>query len=148
MVVKDEVEIDAPSKIVYDVASKTEDFPSFIPDVKTVKILDKKDNKQLTYWEANIDGIIFKWEEEDIFYPDKLCLEYKLVKGDVDKFEGYWKVTPISDNKSKLLLYLDFDVDIPMLASLVMPTIRFKVKKNIQSMLRAIKERAEKIFKG
>jgi len=148
MVVKDDIEINAPALLVYQVASKTEDFPLFIPDVKVVKILEKKENKQLTYWEANIDGIIFKWEEEDIFYPDKLYLEYKLIKGDVDKFEGYWQVFPISENKSKLVLYLDFEVNIPMLASLIMPTIRFKVKKNIQQMLKAIKERAEKIHKS
>lgn len=146
MVVKEEIEINAPAKVVYDVASQTEKFPEFIPDVKVIKILDKKDNQQQTYWEANIDGIMFKWEELDVFNPEDLSVEYKLIKGDVDKFEGYWKINSLSNNKSKLTLYLDFDVNIPMLANLIMPTIRFKVKKNVQSMLKSIKERSEKLY--
>lgn len=146
MVVKEEIEINAPAEVVYNVASQTEKFPEFIPDVKVIKILDKKDNQQQTYWEANIDGIMFKWEELDVFNPEDLSVEYKLIKGDVDKFEGYWKVNPLSNDKSRLTLYLDFDVNIPMLANLIMPTIRFKVKKNVQSMLKAIKERSEKLY--
>ncbi len=146
MVVKEEIEINAPAEVVYNVASQTEKFPEFIPDVKVIKILDKKDNQQQTYWEANIDGIMFKWEELEVFNPEDLSVEYKLIKGDVDKFEGYWKVNSLSNDKSKLSLYLDFDVNIPMLANLIMPTIRFKVKKNVQSMLKAIKERSEKLY--
>lgn len=146
MVVKEEIEINAPAEVVYNVASQTEKFPEFIPDVKVIKILDKKDNQQQTYWEANIDGIMFKWEELEVFNPEDLSVEYKLIKGDVDKFEGYWKVNPLSNDKSRLTLYLDFDVNIPMLANLIMPTIRFKVKKNVQSMLKAIKERSEKLY--
>lgn len=146
MVVKEEIEINAPAEVVYNVASQTEKFPEFIPDVKVIKILDKKDNQQQTYWEANIDGIMFKWEELDVFNLEDLSVEYKLIKGDVDKFEGYWKVNPLSNDKSRLTLYLDFDVNIPMLANLIMPTIRFKVKKNVQSMLKAIKERSEKLY--
>ncbi len=147
MIIKEEVEIEAPSLIVYQVASDTEKFPEFIPDVKNIKILKKEDNKQITFWEANIDGINFKWEEEEVFYPDQLRLEYKLVKGDVDKFEGYWQVNSINDKKSKLILYLDFDINIPSLASLILPTIRFKVKKNIQLMLKSIKTRVESLVK-
>lgn len=147
MIIKEEVEIEAPSSIVYQVASDTEKFPEFIPDVKNIKILKKEDNKQITFWEANIDGINFKWEEEEVFYPDQLRLEYKLVKGDVDKFEGYWQVNSINDKKSKLILYLDFDINIPSLASLILPTIRFKVKKNIQLMLKSIKMKAESLVK-
>lgn len=146
MVVKEEIEINAPAKIVYDVASLTEKFPEFIPDVKSIKIIQKEGNKQITQWQASIDGIEFNWEEIEIFYPEKMYLEYKLVKGDVDKFEGYWQILPISENKSKLILYLDFDVNIPMLSSLIMPTIRFKVRKNVQLMLKAIKDRSERIF--
>ncbi|MCS6956082.1 MAG: SRPBCC family protein [Candidatus Calescibacterium sp.] len=146
MVVKEEIEIGAPSGLVYEVASQTEKFPEFIPDVKSIKIIEKEGNLQKTYWEASIDGIIFKWEEEEIFYPDRMYLEYRLIKGDVDKFEGYWQVVPLSQDRSKLVLYLDFDVNVPMLSSLIMPTIRFKVKKNVQLMLKAIKERAESLL--
>ncbi|MEN3015110.1 MAG: SRPBCC family protein [bacterium] len=145
MILKEEIEINAPASLVFQVASDTEKFPEFIPDVKSVKIIQKEGNIQLTQWEASIDGMFFKWEEKEVFYPEKMYLEYTLVKGDVDKFEGYWQVIPISENKCKLVLQLDFDVNIPMLSSLIMPTIRFKVKKNVQHMLKALKERSEKI---
>ncbi|MFN4220571.1 MAG: type II toxin-antitoxin system RatA family toxin [bacterium] len=145
MVIKEEIEINAPVEIVYQVTSQVEKFPEFIPDVKNIKILSKEGNKQVTFWEASIDGIEFKWEELDIYYPEQYKVDYKLIKGDADKFEGYWQVDQIEKNKSKLTLYLDFEVNIPVFSSLIMPTIRFKVKRNVQTMLKSIKERAEKL---
>lgn len=147
MVIKEEIEIDAPSYIVYEITSKVEKFPEFIPDVKNVRILHKEGNKQTTLWEASIDGINFKWEELEIYYPEQYYLEYKLIKGDPDKFEGYWKIDTINNEKSKLILYLDFEVNIPVFSTLIMPTIRFKVKRNIQLMLKSIKEKAEKSYR-
>ncbi|MCS7165402.1 MAG: SRPBCC family protein [Candidatus Calescibacterium sp.] len=145
MVIKEEIDVSAPASLVYSVASDTEKFPEFMPDVKSVKIIEKNGNFQKTQWEADVDGIVFKWEEEEIFYPEKMYLEYKLIKGDIDKFEGYWQVISVNEKKSKLVLYLDFDVNIPMLSSLIMPTIKQKVRKNAQLMLKAIKERAESL---
>lgn len=145
MVIKEEIDVSAPASLVYSVASDTEKFPEFMPDVRSVKIIEKNGNFQKTQWEADVDGIVFKWEEEEIFYPEKMYLEYKLIKGDIDKFEGYWQVISVSEKKSKLVLYLDFDVNIPMLSSLIMPTIKQKVRKNAQLMLKAIKERAESL---
>ncbi|MCX7870362.1 MAG: SRPBCC family protein [bacterium] len=145
MNLKEEIEINANQDTVFQVMLDLERFPEFMEDVKRITILEKDGNRRVSEWEAEIDGLVFKWQEEDIYYPQDYKLTYKLIKGDLDKFEGYWEIIRLSDNKSKLVLFLDFDLNIPTLKSLIMPTIKFKVKKNLALMLRAIKSRAESL---
>lgn len=145
MDLKEEIEISANPDIVYKVMLDLEKFPEFMEDVKKITILEKNDNKRISEWEAEIDGLVFKWQEEDIYYPHEYKLTYKLIKGDLDKFEGYYQIFKLSENKSKLILFLSFDLNISTLKSLIMPTIKFKVKKNLALMLRAIKSRAESL---
>lgn len=145
MNLKEEIEINANQDTVFKVMLDLEKFPEFMEDVKRITILEKDANRRVSEWEAEIDGLVFKWQEEDIYYPQDYKLTYKLIKGDLDKFEGYWEIIKLSDSKSKLVLFLDFDLNIPTLKSLIMPTIKFKVKKNLALMLRAIKSRAESL---
>lgn len=145
MNLKEEIEIDANVDIVFKVMLDLEKFPEFMEDVKKITILEENENKRISEWESEIDGLIFKWQEEDVYYPQEYKLTYRLIKGDLDKFEGYWQVIKLSENKSKLVLFLTFDLNIPTLKSLIMPTIKFKVKKNLALMLKAIKSRAESL---
>jgi len=145
MNLKEEIEINAKQDIVFKVMLDLEKFPEFMEDVKKITILQHEGDKRISEWEAEIDGLLFKWQEEDIYYPQEYRLTYKLIKGDLDKFEGYWEVIKLGDNKSKLIIFLNFDLNIPTLKSLIMPTIKFKVKKNLALMLKAIKSRAESL---
>jgi ribosome-associated toxin RatA of RatAB toxin-antitoxin module len=145
MNLKEEIEINANQDIVFKVMLDLEKFPEFMEDVKKITILQDEGNKRVSEWEAEIDGLLFKWQEEDIYYPQEYKLTYKLIKGDLDKFEGYWEIIKLNDNKSKLVIFLSFDLNIPTLKSLIMPTIKFKVKKNLALMLKAIKSRAESL---
>jgi coenzyme Q-binding protein COQ10 len=145
MNLKEEIEINANQNIVFKVMLDLEKFPEFMEDVKKITILQDEGNKRISEWEAEIDGLLFKWQEEDIYYPQEYKLTYKLIKGDLDKFEGYWEIIKLNDNKSKLVIFLSFDLNIPTLKSLIMPTIKFKVKKNLALMLKAIKSRAESL---
>jgi len=145
MNLKEEIEINANQDIVFKVMLDLEKFPEFMEDVKKITILQDEGNKRISEWEAEIDGLLFKWQEEDIYYPQEYKLTYKLIKGDLDKFEGYWEIIKLNDNKSKLVIFLSFDLNIPTLKSLIMPTIKFKVKKNLALMLKAIKSRAESL---
>jgi len=145
MNLKEEIEINANQDILFKVMLDLEKFPEFMEDVKKITILQNEGNKRISEWEAEIDGLLFKWQEEDIYYPQEYKLTYKLIKGDLDKFEGYWEIIKLNDNKSKLVIFLSFDLNIPTLKSLIMPTIKFKVKKNLALMLKAIKSRAESL---
>ncbi|MGB9638655.1 MAG: type II toxin-antitoxin system RatA family toxin [bacterium] len=145
MNLKEEIEIDANADIVFKVMLDLEKFPEFMEDVKKITILEENENRRISEWESEIDGLVFKWQEEDLYYPQEYKLTYRLIKGDLDKFEGYWQVIKLSENKSKLVLFLTFDLNIPTLKSLIMPTIKFKVKKNLALMLKAIKSRAESL---
>jgi len=145
MNLKEEIEINANQDIVFKVMLDLEKFPEFMEDVKKITILQDEGNKRISEWEAEIDGLLFKWQEEDTYHPQEYKLTYKLIKGDLDKFEGYWEIIKLNDNKSKLVIFLSFDLNIPTLKSLIMPTIKFKVKKNLALMLKAIKSRAESL---
>jgi hypothetical protein len=66
-----EVVIRAPLETVYAVARDVEAFPQFMPDVKSVRILEKSDDgsRTLTEWVAYASQLKLqvKWTEEDLW---------------------------------------------------------------------------------
>ncbi len=145
--VKESIEINAPADVVYDIAKNSEEFPKFMPDVKKVEILEEKENGVISRWTVEIDGTSFIWKEEDIYDDDNLTITFKALEGDVDKFEGYWKIIP-EDSKSLVELFVAFDINMPGLAALILPTLERKLRENVRSMLQAVKEKAESTQRG
>ncbi len=145
--VKESIEINAPADVVYDIAKNSEEFPNFMPDVKKVEILEEKENGVISKWTVEIDGTSFIWKEEDIYDDDNLTITFKALEGDVDKFEGYWKIIP-ENSKSLVELFVAFDINMPGLAALILPTLERKLRENVRSMLQAVKEKAESTQRG
>ncbi len=86
-VVVSSVDIKAPVGQVFELARKVEDFPEFMPDVKTVEVRERReDGYAKTYWEAiaSIQKIIkvIRWEEEENWDSEKLKCSFAQTKGD------------------------------------------------------------------
>ncbi len=133
------IKINSPIDKVYQVAKNSERFPEFIPDVKKVEILKRLENGVHARWLVDIDGVVFQWEEEDIYHDDKYEITYRVLKGDVDKFEGYWKFKPVNGNSTEVELMVEFHVNLPGISDLILPTLKRKVEENVENMLSAMK---------
>jgi len=136
------ISIQAPKQKVYKIAREMEKFPQFMRDVKKVKVLEMFDNKTITYWESELEGTPICWKELDEFNDEKPSIKYKLLEGDLDKFEGEWIFKEEGDN-TKVILTVDYDFGMPAFEGIVGPVLKIKVKENSIMMLEGIKEKAE-----
>ena len=141
--VESTIVIDAPARRVYELAKDQERFPQFMPDVETVTILERNPGGVISRWKTLVEEAPIEWTEEDRFDDDALRIDYKLIEGDLDKFEGAWTFEE-RDGMTHVNLGVDFDFGVPTLAELIGPTLLRKVRENSEMMLAALKSEAEK----
>ncbi len=137
------IAIAAPARAVYELAKDQERFPQFMPDVETVSVVERHADHWITRWKTLVEEAPIEWTEEDRFNDDALRIDYKLLEGDLDKFEGAWTFEE-RDGLTHVLLGVDYDFGVPTLAELIGPTLEKKVKENSEMMLAALKREAEK----
>lgn len=136
------IEIKAPRQLIYALAKDMEHYPDFMPDVEYVKILKRDGNTTTTRWKTLVEEAPIEWTEVDIFDDAKTRIDYRLIEGDLDKFEGSWTFDE-TDGVTKVVLGVDYDFGVPTLAELIGPILRKKVEENSMMMLQALKERSE-----
>jgi len=120
-----------------------EQYPVFMEDLVSVTVIERNGNTTITKWVSNVDGRIIKWTELDTFDDEQMHIAYSQIEGDLKKMEGEWILTPLADG-TEIKLTVDFEFGIPMIAGLLNPILKKKVRMNSENMLKAIKERVEK----
>lgn len=141
--VETQIAIAAPARAVYELAKDQERFPEFMPDVETVRVLERHPDRVLSRWKTLVEEAPIEWTEEDVFNDGELRIDYKLLEGDLDKFEGAWTFEE-RDGLTHVVLGVDYDFGVPTLAELIGPTLQKKVRENSEMMLAALKVQAEK----
>jgi coenzyme Q-binding protein COQ10 len=134
--------IEAPARDVYDLAKNLERFPEFMPDVESVVILEREPNRMISRWKTLVEDAPIEWTEEDLFDDAALRVDYKLLEGDFDTFEGSWTFEE-TEGHTFVTLGVEFDFGVPTLAELIGPTLHRKVRENSEMMLDALKREAE-----
>jgi ribosome-associated toxin RatA of RatAB toxin-antitoxin module len=140
--VEAEIEIDAPAAAVYALAKEQERFPDFMPDVETVTVLERHPDFIITRWKTLVEDAPIEWTEEDRFDDDAPRIDYKLIDGDLDTFEGAWTFVT-HGGRTRVRLTVEFDFGVPTLAELIGPTLATKVRENCAMMLAGLKAEAE-----
>ena len=141
-VVQVDILIKAPPDVIFPVLLDMETYPSFMKDLVSVKVLERNPGGTLTDWVSNVDGRVIRWQEEDRFFPEEWRIEYKQTKGDLKNFEGEWTIAKEPEG-SRVSLRVDFEFGIPMVAGLLNPLLKKKVRENSENMLSALKQRLE-----
>lgn len=141
--VETSVAVEAPARVVYELAKEQERFPEFMPDVETVTVVERHPDRLLTRWKTLVEEAPIEWIEEDRFDDDGLRIEYKLLEGDLDTFEGAWTFEE-RDGLTHVRLTVEYDFGVPTLAELIGPTLQKKVRENSEMMLAALKREAER----
>ena len=134
--------IAAPRRQIYELAKDMERYSEFMPDVEYVKILRRDGNKTISRWKTLVEDAPIEWTEEDAFDDDNTRIDYKLIEGDLDKFEGFWTFEERA-GVTHVVLGVDYDFGVPTLAELIGPILQKKVEDNSLMMLRALKEKCE-----
>jgi ribosome-associated toxin RatA of RatAB toxin-antitoxin module len=137
------IDVEAPAATVYELAKEQERFPEFMPDVETVMVLERHSDHVITRWKTLVEDAPIEWTERDVFDDDALRIEYALIEGDLDTFEGAW--TFVQDGTiTHVVLTVEYDFGVPTLAELIGPTLEKKVRENSEMMLAALKSEAER----
>jgi coenzyme Q-binding protein COQ10 len=136
------VVIEAPARDVYELAKNQERFPEFMPDVESVVILEREPHRMVSRWKTLVEDAPIEWTEEDLFDDAALRVDYKLIEGDLDTFEGSWTFEE-TDGRTFVTLGVEYDFGVPTLAELIGPTLHRKVRENSEMMLAALKCEAE-----
>lgn len=141
--VESSINIQGKREDVYELAKDMEKYPDYMPDVSSVKVVERRDKQTVTEWETLVEEIPICWKEIDEFDDGNLRIRYRLIEGDLDKFEGEWLFEDAGDT-TKVTLTVDFDFGMPTLAELIGPVLEMKVRENSIMMLEAMKKRIEK----
>lgn len=140
--VERKIVIESDPQVVYELAKDMESFPKYMPDVESVKVVSREADKTITEWVTSVDGQDFEWTEVDKFDDANLRIDYCLIEGDLDKFEGSWTFRS-ANGKTEVTLTVDYDFGIPELTSLIGPTLNQKVAENSEMMLSGMKRIVE-----
>jgi ribosome-associated toxin RatA of RatAB toxin-antitoxin module len=134
--------IEAEPRVVYELAKDMESYPSFMPDVESVKVVSRGPSSTVTEWVTDIDGTPFLWTEEDRFDDEALRIDYNLTEGDLERFEGSWTFQKV-DAGTEVCLSVNYDFGLPELTNLIGPTLHQKVGENCEMMLSGMKRLVE-----
>ena len=136
------IDVAAPARDVYELAKDQERFPEFMPDVESVTVIERRADVILTRWKTLVEEAPIEWTEEDRFDDERIRIDYKLIEGDLDTFEGSWTFAE-QDGVTHVVLGVEYDFGVPTLAELIGPTLERKVRENSEMMLAALKKEAE-----
>lgn len=142
-IVKQTVTIKAPAEGVYQVIKDVERYPQFIPEVKEVHIINGDPQGRITRWHAVIDGVAFRWTERDECDDARMMVKYRLVEGDLEKFEGEWRVEQDGEG-ARVTLTVEYELGIPAFDELMETTLFERMTLAAQGFLMAIKAGMEK----
>ena len=128
---------------IYNIVKNMEAYPGFMHDLESVEIIERGNDYTVSHWVSNVDGRRIVWTERDTFFDDENRIVYKQTEGDLKKMEGEWRLKN-SDDGVEVVLAVDFEFGIPMIAGLLNPILKKKVRDNSENMLAAVKAQIEK----
>lgn len=133
---------------VWEVLCDMEGFPRFMSSVERVTVVERGDGYTVSEWVCKLQGMKFRWTERDEFLPAEGRIAYKLVSGDLARFEGAWEIKPgpgdADGGETAVTLTTVFDFGLPMLAAMLDPVGKVMLRRNVESMLRGLEAELSK----
>jgi ribosome-associated toxin RatA of RatAB toxin-antitoxin module len=130
--------VPAPVGKVWEALNNVESYTRVMDHVHSLTVLESRPDHRLIAWEVDLKGCLMKWIEREAIYPERHRIEYQQTKGDLEQFEGYWQLEPLSDETCRLTLTVQFEIGIPMLADMLNPVAERAIRNNSVKMITAL----------
>lgn len=114
-------------KIITDFSSLSE----FVPQINTVRILEKDENTVRTEWYITLDGAPFSWIECNTLDSAGYTVRSESVSGDFDLFKSTWNIEDSKNEKIRLSCSLEYELGIPVIEENLGTILRDKLQKYI-----------------
>lgn len=134
-------ELHASPERVWQVLCDMEGFPRFMSSVESIRVTERGDGYTVSEWVCRLQGMKFRWTEHDRFLAAEGRIAYRLVSGDLARFEGAWQIAPPpgeAADRTLVTLTTQFDFGLPMLAAMLDPVGKVMLRRNVESMLRGL----------
>jgi hypothetical protein len=140
--VKIAAEVDAPIPAIWDILTRCEIAPEYVPNVVSCRRLERLDGGRADLFLQEIKPIFFLPTFDHVFrldYTPYTRIDVQRVSGPIEHMQGSWWLLP-RDNGRVLLIYeLALDPGLPIPRFLVRATL----KRDLPKIMRAVRERAE-----
>lgn len=125
---------------VIRLVTKVWEFPSYIPCVKEVSVIQRNRRKMQTKWKVQVDNIPISWIEEDTLALGQDTIYFKAIEGDLAEFRGEWifRSHP-AGTEVQVVVYLK--VGIPAIKDFADLYIKKLLTRNFEAILEAIERR-------
>lgn len=141
--------IAAPLDKVWALAQNVEHFPDIIPDLISVKTLEREQTspdtlRTVTEWMGRIKQFNrnVHWVEEDIWNDEEKICHFWQMRGDYDEYRGTWKFEA-EGTSTRVLIDLEYRFDIPLLGPLIKKVTQKLMQESSDAMLAGLKTAAE-----
>src|SRR2546428_11707411 len=95
--------IRAPLDRVYALAKDVEAFPSFMPDVESIRVLQRDGSRTVTEWVGVVQGRRMRWVEDDDWDDVRHVCTFRQREGDFTRYEGTWTFAAVGQGAGTTL---------------------------------------------
>ncbi len=138
--------ITADIERVFAIARDIESFPRFMPDLQSLVVQERSLDgcRTVSEWVGLIREfkMTIKWVQEDVWDLEAKRDQFRLLKGDLNRMDGYWQFVA-QDGKTLFESVLDYEYNVPLIGPMIKTLIHKKMTENLNSMMAAIQQRAE-----
>jgi hypothetical protein len=140
--VKIAAEVEAPVAAIWDILTRCEIAPEYVPNVVSCRKLETLDGGRADLFLQEIKPIFFLPKFDHVFrldYTPYSRIDVERVSGPIEHMQGSWWLMPQDSGRVLLLYELALDPGLPIPRFLVRATL----KRDLPKIMRAVRERAE-----
>jgi coenzyme Q-binding protein COQ10 len=146
VIVQNSIDIKGSLKEVYALAKDIYSYPEFMPDIKSIKVIERSEDGRriVSEWAGIVREFraVVQWTAEDIWDDETYTCKSSLVKSNYYTYEGQCKFIDLGDC-TRVESEIEVDCDIPRIRKHVKGFVAKKMKQNLDNMLASIKARVE-----
>ena len=120
--------------------TRVQDFPRYFPSILECKVLSRERNRVVSSWLVEMEKIPISWKEEGILDRRQFIIRFRALEGDLEKFEGCWKLVEHPSGGTELFLEVTLKVGIPVFEVVAGGIIANKVQSYFESLLKAFED--------
>src|SRR3989442_7816411 len=122
---------------VYALAKDVEAFPSFMPDVESIRVLQRDGSRTVTEWVGVVQGRRMRWVEDDDWDDVRHVCTFRQREGDFTRYEGTWTFAAV-DPGTETTLGVEFELERPLSGTPLSYLLKGLLPEDLGSTLGAI----------
>jgi predicted amino acid dehydrogenase/ribosome-associated toxin RatA of RatAB toxin-antitoxin module len=120
--------------------TRVQEFPRYLPSILECKVLSRERNRVVSSWLVEMEKVPIAWKEEEILDLRQFMIRFRALEGDLEKFEGCWKLVEHPSGGTELFVEATIKLGIPVFEIVAGGIIAAKIQRYFDSLLKAFEE--------